>query len=59
MRAALDPYVIGGWADGPYEIDFPVDARMIGNMKQRYRVAFGLPGERRGRPRPCSGSGLR
>jgi hypothetical protein len=53
MRALLDPYVVGGWADGPYEVDFPLDARIIGNMKQRYRVAFGLPEERRGRPRTC------
>lgn len=53
MRALLNPYVIGGWADGPYEVDFPLDARIIGNMKQRYRNAFGLPGERRGRPRDC------
>lgn len=53
MRALLNPYVAGSWAEGPYEVDFPVDARMIGNMKQRYRNAFGLPGERRGRPRTC------
>ena len=53
MRALLDPYVVGGWADGPYEVDFPLDARIIGNMKRRYRVAFGLPEERRGRPRTC------
>lgn len=43
MRALLDPYVV----------DFPVDARIIGNMKRRYRNAFGVPGERRGRPRDC------
>jgi hypothetical protein len=53
MRALLNPYVAGSWAEGPYEVDFPVDARMIGNMKQRYRNAFGLPEERRGRPRTC------
>jgi hypothetical protein len=53
MRALLNPYVAGSWAEGPYEVDFPLDARIIGNMKQRYRVAFGLPEERRGRPRTC------
>jgi hypothetical protein len=53
MRALLNPYAVGGWADGPYEVDFPLDARIIGNMKQRYRNAFGLPGEPRGRPRDC------
>ncbi|HVQ08426.1 MAG TPA: hypothetical protein VMS43_08315 [Allosphingosinicella sp.] len=53
MRAMLNPYVAGSWAEGSYEVDFPLDARMIGNMKRRYRVAFGPPGERRGRPRPC------
>lgn len=53
MRAMLNPYVAGSWAEGSYEVDFPVDARMIGNMKRRYRVAFGPPGERRGRSRPC------
>jgi hypothetical protein len=31
----------------------PVDAAMIGAMKRRYRVAFGLPGETRGRRRTC------
>ncbi|MEA3013592.1 MAG: hypothetical protein QOD42_2137 [Sphingomonadales bacterium] len=53
MRALLNPYVMGGWADGPYQVDFRLDARIIGNMKQRYRNAFGMPGERRGRPRTC------
>lgn len=53
MRALLDPYVIGPWAAGSYEVDFPVDAEMIGTMTRRYRVAFGLPGETRRRPRTC------
>lgn len=53
MRALLNPSVMGDWADGPHEVDFAIDARIIGNMKQRYRNAFGLPGERRGRPRDC------
>ena len=42
MRAMLSPSVEGAWAEGAYEVDFPVDARMIGNMYRRYRVAFGL-----------------
>lgn len=53
MRAMLSPSVAGSWADSSYKVDFPVDARMVGNMYRRYRVAFGLPHERRGRPRPC------
>jgi hypothetical protein len=53
MRAFLTPSGTRDWADGPYEVDFAIDARIIGNMKQRYRNAFGLPGERRGRPRTC------
>jgi hypothetical protein len=35
----------------PYRVDFDMTAEMIGVMKQRYRVAFGLPGETRGRRR--------
>jgi hypothetical protein len=54
MRALIAPYVVGSWAEEPYEVEFPVDARMLGNMKRRYRVAFGLPEERRGRPRTCA-----
>lgn len=54
MRALIAPAVAGSWAEGGYEVDFPVDARMLGNMKRRYRVAFGLPEERRGRPRSCA-----
>ncbi|HEV7660108.1 MAG TPA: hypothetical protein VGO55_09715 [Allosphingosinicella sp.] len=53
MRALLTPSALGGWADGPSEVDFAIDARIIGNMKRRYRNAFGLPGERRGRLRDC------
>lgn len=43
---AVDP-------DAPltYAVDVPVTAEMIGVMKERYRVAFGLPGETRGRRR--------
>jgi hypothetical protein len=53
MRALLNLSIAGSRAQGAFEVDFPVDARMIGNMYRRYRVAFGLPHERRGRPRPC------
>ena len=38
-------------APRPYAVDFEMTAEMIGVMKQRYRVAFGLPGETRGRRR--------
>lgn len=38
-------------APRPYAVDFDMTAEMIGVMKQRYRVAFGLPGETRGRRR--------
>lgn len=38
-------------APRPYAVDFDMTAEMIGVMKTRYRVAFGLPGEVRGRRR--------
>ena len=38
-------------APRPYVVDFDMTAEMIGVMKERYRVAFGLPGETRGRRR--------
>jgi hypothetical protein len=38
-------------APRPYAVDFDMSAEMIGVMKTRYRVAFGLPGETRGRRR--------
>ena len=38
-------------APRPYAVDFDMTAEMIGVMKQRFRVAFGLPGETRGRRR--------
>lgn len=44
-------------APRPYQVDFEMTAEMIGVMKQRYRVAFGLPGETRGRRRrSCPGA---
>lgn len=38
-------------APRPYAVDIEMTAEMIGVMNQRYRVAFGLPGETRGRRR--------
>lgn len=38
-------------APRPYAVDFDMTAEMIGVMHTRYRVAFGLPGETRGRRR--------
>ena len=49
---AVDP-------DAPltYAVDIAVTAEMVGVMNQRYRVAFGLPGETRGRRRrSCPGA---
>jgi len=56
MRALLNPYVVGSWAEGPYEIDFPIDAAMIAAMKRRFRPAFGLRDETGARipARPCT-----
>ena len=56
MRALLNPYVVGSWAEGPYEIDFPIDAAMIAAMKRRFRPAFGLRDETSARipARPCT-----
>jgi hypothetical protein len=56
MRALLNPYVVGAWAEGPYEVDFPIDAAMIAAMKRRFRPAFGLRDETAARipARPCT-----
>jgi hypothetical protein len=54
MRAYVTPEAtreIDPDAPRPYAVDFALTAEMIGVMKQRYRVAFGLPGETRGRRR--------
>lgn len=55
MRALLNPYVAGSWAEGPYEVDVPIDAEMMSAMRRRYRAAFGLAQEIRARTptRPC------
>lgn len=34
------PYVAGSYAEGAYELDFPVDARVLGAVKPEYRAAF-------------------
>lgn len=56
MRALLNPEVAGSWAEGPYEVDFPVDAAMMAAIKRRFRPAFGLREETRARipARPCT-----
>jgi hypothetical protein len=50
LRALLNPYVVGSWAEGPYEIDFPVTAEMLAALKPRYRPAFALRREARAMP---------
>lgn len=42
MRALLNPYVMGSRAEGPYEVDVPVDAAVMSAIKRRLRPAFGL-----------------
>ena len=54
MRAFVTPEAtraVDPDAPRPYAVDFDMTAEMIGVMKERYRVAFGLPGETRGRRR--------
>lgn len=55
LRALLNPYVAGSWAEGPYEVDVPIDAAMMSVIKPRLRPAFGLALEERPRvpARPC------
>nr|MDQ4087787.1 hypothetical protein [Pseudomonadota bacterium] len=45
MKALLNPYVVGGWAEGPYEVQFPVTAEMLAALKTEYRAAFAPPAE--------------
>jgi hypothetical protein len=40
MMALLNPYVIGSWAEGPYEFVFPVTPRILAALKPQYRSAF-------------------
>ncbi len=42
MRALLIPYVIGSWAEGPYEFEFPVTHDLMASLKPAYRDAFAL-----------------
>jgi len=51
LRALLGPYVVGSWAEGPYEIDFDVTPRMRAAVAPRFRAAF-LPRPGAGR---CGG----
>lgn len=55
MRALVAPYILGSWAEGPYEVDFPVDALMMAAVRRRFRPAFAVPGENRPRrvSEPC------
>lgn len=55
LRALIAPYVVGSWAEGPYEVDFPVDALMMAAVRRRFRPAFAVPGENRPRRlrEPC------
>ena len=36
----IGPYVAGPYAEGSYELDFPVDAALLGAVKSEYREAF-------------------
>jgi hypothetical protein len=55
MRALVAPYVVGSWAEGPYEVDFPIDAMMMAAVRRHFRPAFAVPGENRPRrvAEPC------
>ncbi|HEV2866403.1 MAG TPA: hypothetical protein VGX37_07795 [Allosphingosinicella sp.] len=43
MMALLNPYVVGSWAEGPYEVQFPVTPQLLAALKPEYRSAFALP----------------
>jgi len=55
MRALVAPYIVGSYAEGPYEVDVPVDAMMMAAIRRRYRPAFGvaLEGRTRRLRAPC------
>jgi hypothetical protein len=40
MRALIAPYVVGSWAEGPYEVEFPVTNGMRAALKRDYQAAF-------------------
>lgn len=58
MRVLIAPYIVGPWAEGPYEVDFPIDAMMMAAIRRRFRPAFAVPAERRPRrlAEPCRGA---
>ena len=45
MLALLNPYVVGSWAEGPYDVAFPMTPRLMAALKPEYRGAFSLPPE--------------
>lgn len=42
FMAMLGPDVAGTWSEGPYEIQIPIDARIMDSLWGRFRPAFGL-----------------
>ncbi|HEY5711970.1 MAG TPA: hypothetical protein VIT38_08750 [Allosphingosinicella sp.] len=56
--ALLNPYVAGSWSEGPYEIQIPIDAKIMDSLWGRYRVAFGLHQESGAPPRKRGCSSL-
>ena len=40
LKALIAPYVVGSWAEGPYEVEFPVTAQMRAALKPAYRESF-------------------
>lgn len=40
LTALLNPYVIGSWSEGPYEVSFPVTPATMTALKPEYRGAF-------------------
>jgi hypothetical protein len=40
MVALFNPYVVGSWVEGPYDIAFPVTPRILAALKPEYRTAF-------------------
>lgn len=43
LRALIPPYVVGSYAEGPYEFDFAVTDDLIAALKPDYRSAFAVP----------------
>ena len=40
LGVLIGPYTAGPYAEGAYELDFPVDAAVLGAVKSEYREAF-------------------